>query len=121
MLLVALTLAAYAPALQAGFIWDDDSYVTANPTLQSLDGLRRIWLEPGAVPQYYPLTFTSFWIEHHLWGLQPLGYHLTNVLLHTLNALLLWLVLAPPRAGRLGGGGTLRAAPDAGGVGRVGL
>ena len=93
MLLVALTLAAYAPALQAGFIWDDDSYVTANPTLQTLDGLRRIWLEPGAVPQYYPLTFTSFWIEHHLWGLQPLGYHLTNVLLHTLNALLLWLVL----------------------------
>src|SRR5213079_1491402 len=50
--------------LQPGFIWDDDSYVTANPTLQTLDGLRRIWLEPGAVPQYYPLTFTSFWIEY---------------------------------------------------------
>src|SRR6058998_889587 len=63
-LLVALTLVAYSPVLEAGFIWDDDSYVTANPTLQSLDGLRRIWLEPGAVPQYYPLTFTSFWIEY---------------------------------------------------------
>src|ERR1043166_3009425 len=60
-LLVALTLAAYLPALHAGFIWDDDSYVTANATLRSLDGLRRIWLEPGAVPQYYPLTFSSFW------------------------------------------------------------
>src|SRR5947199_1065100 len=91
--LALLVVAAYLPALHAGFIWDDDAYVTANATLRTLDGLRRIWLEPGAVPQYYPLTFTSFWIEHHLWGLQPLGYHLTNVLLHTLNALLLWLVL----------------------------
>src|SRR5437016_4456617 len=93
LLLCAMTVTAYLPVVDAGFVWDDDSYVTANVTLRSLDGLRRIWLEPGAVPQYYPLTFTSFWVEYHLWGLQPLGYHLTNVLLHTLNALLLWLVL----------------------------
>src|SRR5947199_9026701 len=94
MLLVALTLAAYAPALQAGFIWDDDSYVTANPTLQSPDGLRRIWLEPGAVPQYYPLTFTSLWLEYRLWGPEPTGYHVTNVVLHALAAILVWRVLA---------------------------
>ena len=88
-----MTLAAYAPLWHAGFIWDDDAYVTANRTLRSLDGLRQIWLEPGAVPQYYPLTFTSFWIEYHLWGLQPFGYHLVNVVLHALNALLVWRVL----------------------------
>lgn len=70
-LLIALTFAAYLPAWRAGFIWDDDDYVTANVTLRSLDGLRRIWLEPGAVPQYYPLTFTTFWVERHLWGLRP--------------------------------------------------
>jgi len=92
-LLVVMTLAAYLPVWEAGFVWDDDDYVTANSTLHNLDGLRRIWLEPGAVPQYYPLTFTSFWVEYHLWGLQPRGYHLVNVLLHALNALLLWLVL----------------------------
>ena len=92
-LLVALTLAAYAPALDAGFVWDDDEYVTANATLRTVAGLRRIWLEPGAVPQYYPVTFTSFWLEYRLWGLAPLGYHLVNVVLHGLNAVLLWLVL----------------------------
>jgi len=71
--LALLVVAAYLPALHAGFIWDDDAYVTANATLRTLDGLRRIWLEPGAVPQYYPLTFTSLWLDHHLCGVQPLG------------------------------------------------
>jgi tetratricopeptide (TPR) repeat protein len=92
--LVALTLLAYGPALQGGFVWDDDAYVTANRTLRSFDGLRRIWTEPGVVPQYYPLTFTSLWLEYRLWGIDPTGYHVTNVLLHALAALLLWRVLA---------------------------
>ncbi len=88
-----MTLVAYVPALQGGFIWDDDDYVTENPTLRSLDGLRRIWLEPRSVPQYYPLVHTSYWIEYRLWGLAPFGYHLVNVLLHGLGAVLLWRVL----------------------------
>lgn len=95
--LVALVLVAYGSAWLAGFVWDDDDYVTANVTLRSLDGLRRIWLEPGAVPQYYPLTFTTLWIEHQLWGLWPAGYHGTNVLLHAACAVLAWRVLAELR------------------------
>jgi len=93
-LLVGLTLAAYLPALwHAGFIWDDDDYITANATLRSVDGLRRMWFEPRAIPQYYPLTFTTFWAEYRLWDVQPRGYHIVNVLLHAGNAVLLWLVL----------------------------
>src|SRR5258705_12878376 len=57
--IAVLTVAAYGPAFRAGWVWDDDSYVTANPTLRSWNGLARIWLEPGAVAQYYPLTFSS--------------------------------------------------------------
>lgn len=91
-LLVALIVATYLPALHAGFVWDDAEYVTDNATLQSLDGLRRIWLEPSAAPQYYPLTLTTFWIEYHLWGLQPFGYHLVNILLHALSVVVLWQV-----------------------------
>ena len=92
-LIVLLTLVAYVPAMRGGFIWDDDDYVTQNQTLRSVDGLGKIWTKPGATFQYYPLVFTSFWAEYHLWKLQPFGYHFVNVLLHALNAVLLWRVL----------------------------
>jgi protein O-mannosyl-transferase len=90
---VLATTLAYLPALQGGFIWDDDAYVTQNLALRSVDGLRGIWFQPGATPQYYPLVHTTFWLEYHLWGLQPFGFHLVNVLLHTGTAFLVWLVL----------------------------
>ncbi|HLX68371.1 MAG TPA: tetratricopeptide repeat protein [Verrucomicrobiae bacterium] len=93
LLLVAVTLVAYLPALRNGFVWDDIDYVTGNPLLHSLKGLWQIWFMPGATPQYYPLTFTSLWVDYHLWQLHPLGYHLTNVLLQALDAILLWAIL----------------------------
>ena len=93
LVLVIVTFVAYQPAWRAGFVWDDDSYVTNNLALRSLGGLERIWFEPGATVQYYPLVFTTFWAEYHLWTLQPLGYHLVTILLHALNAVLLWRVL----------------------------
>ncbi len=92
-LLVAMTLAAYVPAMRAGFIWDDDDNVTESEVLRSADGLRRIWLEPGATQQYYPLVHTSFWLEYRLWHLNPLGHHVVNVVLHAANAVLVWAVL----------------------------
>ncbi len=92
--LLGLALLAYLPVLRdAGFIWDDDLYVTGNRTLRSLDGLLRMWTEERAIPQYYPLVHTSFWIEYQLWGLAPFGYHLNNVLLHGLGSVLLWRLL----------------------------
>jgi Flp pilus assembly protein TadD len=93
-LIVVLTCVAYVPAMRGGFIWDDDAYVTNNTTLRDAAGLARIWLEPQSVPQYYPLVFTGFWAEYHLWGLAPLGYHVVNVLLHAASAVLLWRLLA---------------------------
>lgn len=98
-LLVILTIATYIPTLSNGFIWDDDYYVTNNHLLTSWEGLQRIWTDvfpdPARypLPQYYPLTHTSFWVEYHLWHLSPVGYHATNIVLHTLNALLVWLIL----------------------------
>jgi tetratricopeptide (TPR) repeat protein len=95
-------LVAYAPALRAGWIWDDDSYVTANALVQRADGLAGIWglaRDPATgglisnTPQYYPFVFTSFWIEHALFGLDPFVFHLTNVLLHMATAGLLWRLL----------------------------
>lgn len=91
--LITITVIAYLPAIRGGFIWDDDDYVTENPTLGNLSGLKAIWLDPSATPQYYPLVHTSFWIEHQLWGLWASGYHIVNVLIHACNAIVLWRLL----------------------------
>ena len=99
--LVAAVVAAYGPALQSGFVWNDDTYLTENRTLDGIEGLRLIWTEPKANEQYYPMVFTSFWIEKRLWSLTPFGYHLVNVLLHAGSALLLWRLLV--RLGLPGG------------------
>jgi tetratricopeptide (TPR) repeat protein len=93
LLLVAATLLAYQPAWQAGFIWDDDEYVTDNPLLTAPDGLRRIWFSLDSPSQYFPLTYTVFRIERSLWGLDSAGYHWVNILLHAANALLVWRLL----------------------------
>src|SRR5206468_1807493 len=82
------TLLAYLPAVRGGFIWDDDAHVT-RPDLRSLHGLARIWLDPHATQQYYPLLHSAFWLEHRLWADDVVYYHLLNVLLHAINACLL--------------------------------
>ena len=92
-LLFAAVLLAYLPAWQGGFIWDDDTHISANETLRSGKGLWDIWFKPGTTCQYYPLSFTVFWVGYHLWGLHPLGYHLQNLLLQGWVAVLLWQVL----------------------------
>ena len=101
-LIIVLTVLAYLPVLHNGYIWDDDDYVTQNMTLHDLAGLKRIWTEVGATPQYYPLVFTTFWLECHIWGLNATGYHVVNVLLHALGAMLLWRVMV--RLGMPGAG-----------------
>lgn len=90
---VALTCVVYEPALRGDFVYDDAYYVRDNPFLKSADGLRRIWLTTE-FPDYFALSTTSFWLEWRLWGNNPLGYHLTNISLHIVNALLLWLLLS---------------------------
>lgn len=91
--LVALATLAHGRSVMNGFIWDDDFYVTDNKTLRSLDGLRQIWFEPKATPQYYPLVHTSYWIEYRLWELWPAGYHAVNVALHAAASVVLWRLL----------------------------
>src|SRR5687768_12164386 len=86
--LASATLLAYAPALNGGFLWDDDAHVTA-PALRSLEGLWRIWFDLGATQQYYPVAHSAFWVQQALWGDSTLGYHLVNVGLHALSAFLL--------------------------------
>src|SRR5213596_2986195 len=94
LILCALTFVVYQPAWNGGFIWDDDAYITNNELLTAPDGLRRIWFSLDSPSQYFPLVYTTFRIEHGVWGLNSTGYHWVNLVLHVANALLVWLVLA---------------------------
>lgn len=91
-LIFCLACLAYLPSLSGKFIWNDSDYVTA-PALRSLEGLKRIWCEPGATQQYYPLLHSAFWVQHRLWGDNPLGYHIVTMLLHAGSAVLFGLLL----------------------------
>jgi protein O-mannosyl-transferase len=92
-LLVLATVFAYQQAWNAGYVWDDDKYVTANPLITEPDGLKRIWFSRDAPSQYFPLVYTTFRIEHTIWGMNPAGYHWVNIILHAANALLVWRLL----------------------------
>src|SRR5947199_2653347 len=93
-LLAAVTILAFRPAWHGGFLWDDDDYIINNQLLTAADGWQRIWFSLDSPSQYFPLTYSTFRIEHALWGLNTTGYHWVNLLLHVGNALLVWAVLA---------------------------
>jgi protein O-mannosyl-transferase len=90
--LLAVTLVAYHPVWHGGMLWDDDGHITA-PDLRSTHGLWRIWSDPSATQQYYPLTHTAFWLQYKLWDGGTYGYHLVNICLHVLAAFLFAWVL----------------------------
>lgn len=92
LLLIAATFLAYQPAWNGAAVFDDHDHLTP-AELQSLEGLGRIWSEFGVVPQYYPVFHSAFWFQCKLWGHAMLGYHLVNVALHSLCAVLLLRVL----------------------------
>lgn len=90
--ILLITFVVYIPAMRAGFIWDDDLFLTENPLIKADDGVYRFWFttEP---PDYFPLVSTSLWLEWRLWGMNPTGYHVVNILLHAISSVLIWLVL----------------------------
>jgi tetratricopeptide (TPR) repeat protein len=85
------TIIVYLPVRHAGFIWDDDNHLTANPCVVGACGFKEIWVSGSAF--YYPLVISAFRMEYNLWGLSPEPFHLVVVLLHATDALLLWATL----------------------------
>ncbi len=91
-----LCLVIYLPAADGEFLWDDAVFTDAAP-VSDPSGLADIWFSPSSIPNeghYWPLVYTSFWLEHALWGFESsIPFHLTNILLHLVNTLLLWGLL----------------------------
>jgi tetratricopeptide (TPR) repeat protein len=95
--IVLATLFVYIPTMQADFIWDDNLLLTHFPLMHSDDALGVFWSPSAAmeqhVPDFYPLTWTTLWLEWRLWGNSATGYHVANVVMHALGAVLVWLAL----------------------------
>lgn len=93
--LAAATIALYAPTLGHRFVvWDDHEYVTANPHIRSLNWSTIKWAFTSTyASNWHPLTWLSHALDYQLFALNPLGHHLDNVLLHAVNAVLLFLLL----------------------------
>jgi Tfp pilus assembly protein PilF len=94
--IVVLTIGAYAPVLGADFInYDDPDYVIDNPHVRAGLSWRGIlWaLTTGHAGNWHPLTWLSHMLDVSLFGLQPGWHHLTNVLSHCANSVLLFLML----------------------------
>jgi tetratricopeptide (TPR) repeat protein len=109
--ILGATLWAYWPVATRGvFIFDDDTHLTGNPVLQP-GGLAKVWqpitfvrdqrpggwgwsVRPAGYIDYWPLTFTAYWLGYQCWGLDPVGFHLMNLAAYALCALLVWRVLA---------------------------
>ncbi len=91
-----LTFLVYLPALRNAFVyWDDNLYIFENPDIRSLDPAFFRWAFLGFhVSNWHPLTWISHALDYAIWGLNPLGHHLTSIILHAVNtALVVMLAL----------------------------
>ena len=82
-----ICMLVYFRALSCGFInWDDQDYILNNTAIRSLDGIVNWAFTANHLGWWMPLTWISFAIDYYFWGLNPVGYHLTNIILHAVNA-----------------------------------
>jgi len=85
---------AFLPSLKGEFLnWDDDYNYLANPHYRGLGPANLRWMFTHAYGHYMPLTWITLGLDYTLWGMDPRGYHATNMALHALNALLFYFVL----------------------------
>ncbi len=110
--LAAVTFAVFLPALRNGFVdWDDRANLVDNPHYRGLGwGQIRWMLTSLQMGHWVPLTWVTFGVDYLVWGMNPFGYHLTNLLLHTATACAFYFValrLLPFSVADLGGS-TLR-------------
>ena len=94
-LIYLLTFLVYWPSMNGGFFWDDMKYVVDNEMLKRADGLWPIWFDPKAYEmQFYPITYSTLWFDYKISGTDStVSYHLVNVAIHALNAILVWTLL----------------------------
>jgi len=96
--ITVLLLAVYGNTLNHSFVWDDHDIIVDNPQLEKLTNIPSLFLSEdrieGSSGYYRPLTYVSFALDRAVWGLNPVGFNITNLLLHILVALLFYQVVS---------------------------
>jgi hypothetical protein len=93
LLIIVAAFAIYWPALNGGWLWDDDLLLYGNALVHAPDGWWKIWFEPQKLVDYFPLSATAEWAQWQIFGPDTTGYHVVNVALHASGALLVWWLL----------------------------
>ena len=94
-LILITVFLSFSPSLKCGLVnWDDDRYLSGTPAVQpiSLTAAKEASTS-FFIGHYQPLTILSYALDHHFYKLNPLGYHLTNLILHLLNSLLVFYLI----------------------------
>lgn len=92
--LLTLVVVTFGMSVRFGFVHTDRENITHNPALLMFrQGLRDIWLAPGATPHYSPVAYSLMLVESKLVRQRPRGFHATSVAGHALNVLLFWILL----------------------------
>ncbi len=97
--IVLLNILLYLPTINYDFISDDHVLIVENPRIKHFDGLVKDMISPFSLrvdspllPYWRPLVLFSYYLDYQIWGMTPGGFHLTNILVNTLNALLVFLI-----------------------------
>src|SRR6059036_2215391 len=94
-LIALVTFAAFLPVLQNQFVdWDDQRNFLDNHHYRGLGWTHLRWMWTTHLGHYIPLTWMTFGLDYLLWGMNPVGYHLTNLLLHVANVVTFYFVAA---------------------------
>ena len=105
---LAAILFIFLPAMEGDFLWDDKLFISENPNILGRTFLKSFLISPfggnvgldensvllNRIMQFYrPMTSLSYWLDFKVWWLNPAGFHLTNILIHLLNTILLYIIL----------------------------
>jgi tetratricopeptide (TPR) repeat protein len=91
-LLIGIGLFTYWPIFSATWVWDDTIEILTNSEIhKSFESLVSIWINPQGL-DYFPLKTTLQWFEWHIWGANPLGYHLMSLGLHLFSSFIIWRI-----------------------------
>lgn len=116
LLLIVVNLALFLPSMKGDFLWDDRYFICENPSLQGSGFFRSFLFSPfggfsgtdensiqqDRLAQFYrPLISLSYWLDYRIWGLNPAAFHLTNIVMQTANALILFFILTSLSLGSL--------------------